>query len=130
MMRTLLLVSGVLSGVLCLPGTAWAQRDPTLPPGWSQGDAPARPARQASGRAVVVVNGQARLVVGTRLLAEGDQLGSARIERITETELWLREGSTLRKLPHFPAAQRQAASGPAPAASSTRDVPQRDRPGE
>lgn len=87
-------------------------RDPTVPP------AEARPTSDlvdgkstgiASGAMTIIVrNERPFLVVGTRLYAQGQKLGQARIERITETEVWLREGGVLRKLPQFSGIQRRS----------------------
>jgi hypothetical protein len=57
---------------------------------------------------VIVRNGRPFVVVGTRLYAQGQKLGQARIERISETEIWLREGGVLHKLSQFPGIQRRA----------------------
>ncbi len=53
------------------------------------------------------VNGKPHLVVGTRLLGVGQMLGQERIERISETELWLREGQQTRKLALFQGVERR-----------------------
>jgi hypothetical protein len=66
--------------------------------------------------AVLVRQGVPYLVVGTRLYAKGQKVGQARIERITETEVWLREAGALRKVPVFGGIQRQV-SKPALASS-------------
>ena len=86
-------------------------RDPTQPPGME-----AAAGAAASGRSsqpswsVIVVDGRRHLAVGTRLHAEG----RARIERITETEIWLREGQALRKVPLYAGVQRRAAPAAQP----------------
>ena len=71
---------------------------------------------------IIVRNERPNLVVGTRLYAQGQQLGKARIERISETEVWLREGGVLRKISQFTGIQRRTvpsgAISPACAASS------------
>lgn len=90
-------------------------RDPTQPPGME-----AAAGAAASGRSsqpswsVIVVDGRRHLAVGTRLHAEGQMLGRARIERITETEIWLREGQALRKVPLYAGVQRRAAPAAQP----------------
>lgn len=99
-------------------------RDPTMPPSevGARSGAPAQAGPGATeGMAVVVREGKSFLVVGTRLYAPGQKIGPARIERITETEVWLREGKTLRKVPRFAGIQRRAvvatpACGPGTAA--------------
>lgn len=98
-----------------------ALRDPTQPPsemGAGPGAAASIGPLGSEGMAVIVREGKPFLVVGTRLYAPGQSVGSARIERITETEVWLREGKELRKLPRFAGIQRSAvaatpACGPA-----------------
>jgi hypothetical protein len=58
--------------------------------------------------AVLVRQGVPYLVVGTRLYAKGQTVGAARIERISETEVWLREAGVVRKVQVFGGIQRQA----------------------
>ena len=98
---------GCLAAVLLAPAQAQALRDPTLPP-LGGGGAPARPAAARGSWPVIVVDGRPHVAVGTRLYAEGQLLGGARIERITETEVWLRQGRELRKVPLFPGVQRNS----------------------
>jgi hypothetical protein len=120
----------VVFTVVCawvLPAAAQSLRDPTLPP-WGSGLSDGRGAAPVRGLhgplSVLVVNGQPYLVVGTRLYAQGQQLGATRIERITETEVWLREGRELRKISNFVGVQRRSvtstASVPACAASAAK----------
>lgn len=109
--------SGVLLGLALLwcSGRADAQvpRDPTVPPaevGFADGvaGAGANPLSAASGAMTVIVrDGRPYLVVGTRLYAQGEKFGQVRIERISETEIWLREGGVLRKVPQFQGIQRR-----------------------
>jgi hypothetical protein len=100
-----------------LPAAAQSLRDPTIPPwgsGLSDGGGGATPVRGLHGPlSVLVVNGQPYLVVGTRLYAQGQKLGETRIERITETEVWLREGSELRKISNFVGIQRRSVTSTA-----------------
>lgn len=123
---TLALLAAVCAGVL--PVAAQGVRDPTLPP-WASGRgggvSGAEPVRGLQGPfSVLVVDGQPYLVVGTRLYAQGQALGAARIERITETEVWLREGSRVRKISNFVGIQRSSvtdtAAAPACGASAAR----------
>lgn len=103
----------LLLWVLPLQMGAQELRDPTLPPsemGVGPGmKADAGPAG-AQGMAVIVRDGKSFLVVGTRLYAPGQQWGAARIERITESEVWLREGKVLRKVARFAGIERRAAA--------------------
>ena len=96
---------------------AQAQRDPTMAPAsagqpgvsGAVGDARAAVA-EADPMTVIVRDGRAYLVVGTRLLAQGQKLGEARIERIGETEIWLREAGVLRKIQRYPGVRRVPAT--------------------
>lgn len=103
-------LSILLLGVL-LTGVQAAERDPTAaPPELVQGALlPGAPGAVLQGSNVIVRDGQPHLVVGTRLVAVGQTVGEARLERITETEIWLREGKQLRKLPRFAGIQRSSA---------------------
>lgn len=88
-------------------------RDPTIPPaaaGLSEGGKGSKNSDEEGLKgpiSVLVVDGRAHVVVGTRLFAQGQKLSGARIERITETEVWLREGRDLRKVPIFQGIQRR-----------------------
>lgn len=100
---------------------AQALRDPTLAPP----EANAGPASAATGgpgadaAAVIVRDGKPYLVAGTRLYAPGQKMGTTRVERITETEVWLRDATGLRKLPRFSGVQRRVAA-PAPGCAPAR----------
>jgi len=99
--------------LLSLGVHAQVLRDPTQPPselGAGPGAAASIGPLGSEGMAVIVRDGKPFLVVGTRLYAPGQSVGAARIERITETEVWLREGKDLRKLPRFTGIQRSAAA--------------------
>ena len=101
-------------------GQAGAQnrRDPTLPPAQSG----VAGAAASSGKflsvdtgalTVIVRDGRPHLAVGMRLYAQGEKLGKARIERISETEVWFREGGVLYKVPRFAGIQRRTSSAAA-----------------
>lgn len=104
--------TAVLALILCLPLAAQELRDPTLVPpeagAVADGAASVSPPGE-EGMTVVVRNGKPFLAVGTRLYAPGQKVGALRLERITETEVWLREGGALRKVPRFAGIQRSAA---------------------
>lgn len=107
---------------------AQAGRDPTLAPPeagvvvpQAGGGAVAPPAPHYS---VIVQDGQPRLVVGTRLVAPGGMVGDAKLERITETEIWLRKGKELRKVPRFAGIQRTAAVTATPGSAAAACPPQ------
>lgn len=104
----MLWLAGSLS--VLLPAGAQALRDPTLEPTVPGGGAvvPGTDSAELSSLSVMVVNGQARVIMGTRLYAPGQKLGQARIERITETEVWLREGAVLRKVPRYQGIERRS----------------------
>ncbi len=109
MKRLSLCCWGLLLG-LALPVAAQVTRDPTRPPLFSgTGGGASAPQRAASAPwSLLYVDGKPHVVAGTRLYAEGQMLGAARIERITETEVWLREGGRLRKVAHYPSVRRRS----------------------
>lgn len=123
----------VLSGVLLVLGIAWgapvvaADRDPTSPPpelGAPAGAPGVSAPAAAPSYTVIVQNGQPFWVVGTRLYAVGQRVGPIKLERITETEIWLREDGQLRKVPRFAGIQRRVTpSAPACAAASSAAAP-------
>lgn len=102
-------------GALCLSlgGVLHAQalRDPTQAPlgaaSSASGVAQSAGPLGDDGVAVVVRDGKPFLVNGTRLYGVGQMLGTYRIERITETEVWLRNGTELRKEPRFAGITRK-----------------------
>ena len=108
---------GVVLGLALLwcsgPANAQVLRDPTVPPaeaGFASAVAGAggKPLSAVPDTMTVIVrDGRPYLVVGTRLYAQGEKLGQVRIERISETEIWLREGGVLRKVPQFQGIQRR-----------------------
>ncbi|QJC58044.1 hypothetical protein HC248_03381 [Polaromonas vacuolata] len=112
-----------------LVGQAQAQslRDPTQPPqlltpitqSGGMSSASANPQLVPNGISLVVRQGKTYLVFGNRLYAEGQQIGAARIEHITETEVWWREAGVLHKQQIFPGIERRTAE-PVPARSACR----------
>jgi len=100
---------------LACAALAQEARDPTVAPPEASA-LPGEPGKAApsAGMAVLVQDGKPHLVVGTRLVAVGQRVGNARLERITETEIWLRDGKLLRKVQRFSGIQRSVAQAPAP----------------
>lgn len=94
-----------------------AERDPTAPPAAAGAALPPGAVMDPAevplpNMSVMVQNGVPYLVVGTRLVGVGKKVGAATLDRITETEIWLREGRKIRKLPRFAGIQRSAAKAP------------------
>ena len=81
-------------------------RDPTVAPAQTTGRASplsAKPQGVDPGAlSVIVRDGRRYLVHETRLFTQGQKIGEARIERISETEVWLKEDGVVRKLQLFP----------------------------
>lgn len=115
-----------LHGLVCA-GALWAvcvqaqERDPTRPPpemnvAPAAGTAAAAAAARAQdpfagqGMTVLVRDGKPYLVSATRLYGVGALMGQYKIDRITETEVWLRDGKELLKFPRFAGIQRRAAA--------------------
>jgi hypothetical protein len=92
------------------------ERDPTVAPAGAFAEAaPSGAALKsaqplADGAAVLVRDGKPYLVSGTRLYGLGQSLGAYKIERIGETEIWLRNGKELRKIQRFSGIVRSAAT--------------------
>jgi hypothetical protein len=109
-------LSLVLSG-LCATGSALAQpvRDPTLPPAVATvvpGEAMPKAVLPITNESISVVvrDGKPMLAVGTRLYQQGQQIGLFKIERISETEVWLRNGKEVHKIARFAGIERRAAA--------------------
>ena len=104
----------VVAALVCgQPALAQEARNPTRPPPGAvvQAADPAKPdsaAKLLEGTAVVMRDGKPYLASGTRLYAVGQQIGSSKIERITETEIWLRSGGQIQKIQRFEGIQRRA----------------------
>ena len=116
-MRANLLQIGIAVVVASFAGMVWAQeaRDPTRPPATvtaPAGAAAAPNALGADGFTVIVRGGKPFLAVGTRLYAPGQKIGSLKLERITETEIWLLDGKEIRKIPRFSGIQRKPSAQP------------------
>jgi hypothetical protein len=105
-------------------------RDPTVAPftAPTQNAPSALPGGQ-EGVSVIVRDGKAGLVVGTRVVMPGQRVSRWVLERITDTEVWLRDGKQVRKIPRFsgitrrnldadPACEASAAASTAPSAQT------------
>lgn len=105
---------GVSLWICCSSAQTQSLRDPTLPPAEAvptsnaAGDQTGSPA--LTGMTIVVRQGQPFLASRSRLYARGQKMGQVRIERISETEIWLRERDVLRKVPLFTGIQRHVAA--------------------
>lgn len=125
---TRLLFGVLLGGWIALGFSVLAaDRDPTSPPaeaGVPAGATGVSAPAAAPSYSVIMQNGQPFWVVGTRLYAVGQRVGLIKLERITETEIWLREDGQLRKVPRFAGIQRRVTpSVPACAAASSAAAP-------
>jgi hypothetical protein len=132
--RALTLAVAIAAAVL--PATAQntpGLRDPMVPP-----LAIARPAAANASAAegvaeppptpqqLLTVGGRRYVVDGRRRLGVGDTLGSTRIERITDSAVWVRDGSTVTRLPFYGSvAKRTVVDAPTPpsAAPGRRTAP-------
>jgi hypothetical protein len=89
-------------------------RDPTRPPAQAQttGGEASEALLGTEGLSVVQRDGKPFLVVGTRLVAPGQKIGAFKLERISETEIWLLDGKELRKIARFTGIQRKPSAQP------------------
>lgn len=97
----------VLAAHAQAPAPAPALRDPTQPPLLGPVTLP-HSMTPSEGLTVMVRDGKPHLVVGTRWYGVGDSVGHLRIDRITETEVWLHDGNALIKTPRFTGITRTA----------------------
>lgn len=113
---------------LCPAGAQDVRRDPTeLPPVLRASIEAAQAASAASGaetgavaiRQVVFVDGRAYVVQRGRRYGIGELLDGARIERINEQAVWLREAGQLRREPLYGGVEKRT---PAPAAAAASGV--------
>lgn len=131
MMRWLLFMTlwAVFQGASAQEG-----RDPTAEPPQAAGglSGPGVAAADMGSLSTIVVDGRPHVIMGTRLYAPGQKVGQARIERITETEIWLREGAVLRKVSRYQGIKRRSvpsseapgcAAGAASPKASTKTLP-------
>lgn len=89
-----------------VPLAAQELRDPTVAPG-EAGTTGGRSATGVESLTVLVRDGRPFLVVGTRLYAPGERFGAMRVERISETEVVLHDGTGLVRIPRFAGIERK-----------------------
>lgn len=102
---------GIYLIFLYAPLAAQTLRDPTLPPVQIDPVSPGVREKSLSSErgplTIVVRGGRSYVVMGTRLYAQGQRFGEARIERISETEVWFLEKGVVHKVSRFPGIQRR-----------------------
>jgi hypothetical protein len=114
---TRLAVLSAAWALACGQAGAQAARDPTIAPPQAATAPAASPGlatgqslpAAAQGLSVVVREGAPYLVSDTRLYGVGQTVGGYTIERITETEVWLRRGKQVQKFQRFSGIQRRVA---------------------
>lgn len=101
---------------------AQSARDPMKAPATAATESaqggPAMPVVPES-TSVVQRDGKPFLVVGTRLVGVGQTINGYRLDRITETEIWLREGKNVQKIARFSGIQRTPAVSCTPSSTPT-----------
>lgn len=121
MKRLAITLFGLAAAGANAPAQAQALRDPMLPPAAARSApaaaaAPAEPASAPVVRHLLVVGDQRWVVDNGRRRAVGDLLGGARIERIEDAAVFVRQGGTLQRLPLYAGVVKQAPAAPASAA--------------
>ncbi len=107
--RSMAMAGVVLSVVLVgVPLAAQEARDPTVAPAETLVVGGRLVPKAVEGMSVLVRGDHSFLVVGTRLYGPGDTVGNLRVERITETEVWLHDGKALIKVPRFAGITRKS----------------------
>lgn len=91
-------------------------RDPMRPPAATQATATdpagAAAAVEVTPRHLMVIDGRRYLIVAGRRLGVGDMLGTARIERLDDGSVWLREAGVLRQVSLFGGTVKRAMPPP------------------
>jgi len=102
---------GIASAIVLFahaPVAAAALRDPTQPPAALNAPNNVRqPLEELRFEHIVSVNGVRYLVWNSRRYAAGDVVAGARIERISESAIWLKANGNVRKLQLFPSVEKQ-----------------------
>ena len=102
-------VLALAAGLSSMVAMAEPARDPTQPPAaYGAPAASNRPAAEAFRlEHLVSVNGVRYLVWNSRRYQVGDSISGARIERISESAIWLRSEGSVRKLLLFPGIEKR-----------------------
>jgi hypothetical protein len=106
--RRVVLAVAMVSVLGVSPAIAQGARDPTVAPPETGSANATGSAIGVDGMTVLMRGDRAYLVVGTRLYSPGDKVGAFRVDRITETQVWLRDGTKLVKLPRFAGIERKS----------------------
>ncbi len=94
--------------VVSAAGSAVSLRDPTQPPAALAAPGSVRnPLDALRPQHLVIVGGERYLVWNGRRYRSGESISGGQIERITETEVWLRSSDGLRKLPLFSGIEKR-----------------------
>ena len=96
-------------------GQSTPRRDPTQPPAGYAAPvgAPRDPIEAFKPEHLMMVDGQRYLVWQGRRYRVGDTLQGARIERLEESEVWLRNEGGLRKLALYPRIEKRSTTNAA-----------------
>lgn len=100
-----------------------ALRDPMVPPlsiarpAANPGVLDAAPEPPPTPQQLLTVNGKRYVVDGRRRLGVGDALGGTRIERITDSAIWVRDGRTVTRLPFYGSVTKRTVVDTPPAAA-------------
>ena len=111
-----------LSGACHGADAPGSMRDPMRPPAAMQAPvsepAGAAASVEVTPRHLMVIDGRRYLIVAGRRLGVGDRLGTARIERLDDGSVWLREAGVLRHVSLIGGIVKRATPPPAPIANS------------
>lgn len=122
---TLALASALGTALTALPAAAQnapALRDPMVPPlaiarpAANPGAADVAPEPPPTPQQLLTIEGRRYVVDGRRRLGVGDALGGTRIERITDSAVWVRDGNTVTRLPFYGGVVKHTVVNAPPAA--------------
>ncbi|HYD96058.1 MAG TPA: MSHA biogenesis protein MshK [Noviherbaspirillum sp.] len=114
-LKTVRITLAASVGILSLAAFAQGLKDPTRPPVIAAAPAPGGTAVDAAATApvlqsVVIAPGRVVAIISGQTVKLNDQFGSARVIKISETEVVLRDGKELRTLNLFPNIHKKASN--------------------
>jgi len=129
------LTAMLLLSALALPASAQdGLRDPTQAPAAARPAASPASGAEASGSSsqpqhIMVLNGRPYLIVAGRRLGVGDPMGEARITRIGDGAVWLKEGGVTRRVSLYAGVEKRTAGtvGTAPKAQTHMAPPKNNK---
>lgn len=115
-LKTMWVALVVAIGMMPIAASAQVLKDPTRPPAshgasGNDGATGAAPVSVPVLQSVLISPGRMVAIISGQTVKLGDQIGDARVIKITETEVVLRNGKDLQTLKLFPNIEKKASNG-------------------